>query len=224
MTGKTGPASTWHHTDVILRSDIFHMAQEQGIDIGDVCNRALADRIGIDYRQKHSGGADIAKPVIIVRNDRSALPIVCAPLVPQPAVHAVINADDPSAVTKVKQAKRLPVKKPVIEISVPAPPDENVAPESITTPLARERKSTGKKKTQQGAVKQFLSAKISREDAENLKVSKDDLYGIFNRWCHDHRISPVPDQRSLTKALKNQFAIPDKMVDGVSSWIGIRLK
>ena len=36
MTGKKEPGTTWHHTDVILRSDIFQRACEQEIDISDL--------------------------------------------------------------------------------------------------------------------------------------------------------------------------------------------
>ena len=225
MTGKKEPGTTWHHTDVILRSDIFQRACEQEIDISDLCNRALADRMGIDYRQQHLEEAAIPEPVIIVRNNQSSVSPEHSPHLRSSILPPVINADDPSAATKVKQAKRQPVKKPAGEIPVPAlpPQKERIVAAPVKGPVSGGRKQS-KRKPNQEAVKQFFSSKISREDGDEVHVSKDEVYEMVIRWCHDHRVTPVPDRRSVTLILKNQFAVPEKMVEGIPCWTGIRLK
>ena len=50
--GKKESGAPWHHTTVILQSDIYRQALERGIDISDACNRALASLTGTEYRQK----------------------------------------------------------------------------------------------------------------------------------------------------------------------------
>jgi len=65
---------------------------------------------------------------------------------------------------------------------------------------------------------------IFREDTEAALLTKDDMYYSFERWCRDHRVLPVPDKKSFSITLKNQFAVKEKMVNGTPTWIGIRLK
>ena len=55
-------------------------------------------------------------------------------------------------------------------------------------------------------------------------MGKDELYEIFVRFCRDHRITPVPEKKAVTVALKNQFALTEKPVGGKSCWTGVRLK
>jgi hypothetical protein len=70
----------------------------------------------------------------------------------------------------------------------------------------------------------FFASEVASEDAPGTGVSKDVMYETFARWCREKRIQPVPDRRSLTVALKNQFALQETVIEGVSSWAGIRLK
>jgi hypothetical protein len=65
---------------------------------------------------------------------------------------------------------------------------------------------------------------ILREDAEDSILAKDDMYYTFERWCRDHRILPIPDKKSFSVTVKNQFAVKEKIVDGKPAWVGIRLK
>ena len=58
----------------MIRADIFEQAREQKIDISDACNRALAERLGIDYRQQKIPEGTVAEPVIIAPNAAPALP------------------------------------------------------------------------------------------------------------------------------------------------------
>ena len=69
-----------------------------------------------------------------------------------------------------------------------------------------------------------MAEAVVREASGEGSVTKDTLYQAFSRWCREHRIAPVPDRKALTVALKNQFAVQEKMADGVPSWTGIRLR
>ena len=74
------------------------------------------------------------------------------------------------------------------------------------------------------AIKKFMAEAIVREDADESRVPKDVLYQAFARWCREHRITPVPDRKAVTVALKNQFAMKEKMVDSEPSWVNIRFR
>ena len=113
MAAKKEPGVSWRHTTVLVRADIFESAREQGLDISDTCNQALADLLGIDYRQQRLDDVPIPPPVIIAKD--GGLP---APALPAPASHPtprppVINADDPTAAGAIARGRKLGVKKPV---------------------------------------------------------------------------------------------------------------
>jgi hypothetical protein len=230
MTEKNESAATWHHTTVVLREDIYRMAHDRGIDISDACNRVLADKMGIDYRQKQLEEPAVPASVIIARDGVSARGPAAAPASPSKGLQPVINADDPGARTKVKQAGRQTMTGARLDTPGPAQPREektvDVPPALVPKkePVTREEKKPAGKKPKREGLKIFFSSKISRQDDQHATLSKDELYETFARWCRDHRILPVPDRRSVTVALKNQFALRETVVDGVPSWLGIRLK
>jgi hypothetical protein len=229
MTEQKDPAARWHPTEVVLRADIYRMACEKGIDVGDTCNRALADALGIDYRQKVQEPV-LLSSVIIARDGGSAGQPAPSPVPPAAKdLHPVINADDPSASTKVKLAKQhqaakvpqpapAPVRRPGAKDGTPVP----AAPKKGTA--ARQGKGPTGKRSLHEVLKTFFSSRISREADQGAGVSKDEMYETFARWCREHRILPVPDRRSLTVALKNQFALQETVIGGVPSWTGINLK
>jgi hypothetical protein len=230
MTEKNESAAAWHPTAVILRADIYRMAHDRGIDISDVCNRALADRMGMDYRQKLLEEPVVPASVIVARDGASPGGPPAAPASPAKDLQPVINADDPGARTKVKHAKRQIMTGARQETPVPAQPREEktMAPPPAVVPkkepVTREEKTPAGKKPKREGLKIFFSTKLTRQDDQDATISKDELYETFSRWCRDHRILPVPDRRSVTVALKNQFALRETVVGGVPSWAGIRLK
>ena len=73
-------------------------------------------------------------------------------------------------------------------------------------------------------LKKFVTEMILREDLENASITKEALYQAFARWCRERRITMAPDRKNLTVALKNQFAMNEKVVDGEPSWVNARLK
>ena len=232
MTGKKESSAIWHHTTVVLRSDIYRQAIERGIDISDACNRALASLTGTEYRQKRRQELPATPPVIIAR-DGSSLHISGEPKkAPLRKMPPVINADDPAAPYRVVQAKARPPKKASVEIPppvhAPAMPEEKSAavPASAVKQAAvpKEKKAQSKKRSCGDALKTFFSTKISRTDDPETMIKKDELYELFARFCRDHRITPVPERKTVTVALKNQFALTEKTVDGTPCWTGIRLK
>jgi len=234
MTGKTKTGATWHSTPVVLRSDIYRKALEQGIDISDACNRALAGLTGCEYRNRQTDEIPAPPPVIIARDGSSPYAPKERDLSPPPKLHPVINADDPAAPATVVQAKTRPAKKatagPPAPVPAPAPvlpEEEPVAVPVITAKTAAAKKSqavSAKKRSKGDALRTFFSLKIARSDDEEARVGKDDLYELFARFCRDHRITPVPERKTVTIALKNQFALTEKPVDGTACWTGIRLK
>ena len=170
MTGRKESGSPWPHTTVILQPDIYRKALERGIDISDVCNRALASLTGTEYRQKRRQEVPATPPVIIAR-DGSSLHISGEPKkAPLQKMPPVINADDPAAPSRVVQAKARPLKKAPDEISppvhVPAMPEEKSAavPAAAVKQAAipKEKKARSKKGSRGDALKTFFSEKISR--------------------------------------------------------------
>lgn len=232
MTGKKQNDSTWQNTTVVLRSDIYRQALVRGIDISDACNRALAGLTGTVYQRQSP--EEVPQPVIIARTE-SSLPGLGEPgkSLAHP-LNPVINADDPSAPARVVQAKAHPVKKapaghtPPVPAPVPIPPEEKPIPApAVTAKTAAARKGPAaapKKRARGDALKTFFSSKVTRTDDAEDRVGKDELYEIFVRFCRDHRITPVPEKKAVTVALKNQFALTEKPVGGKSCWTGVRLK
>jgi hypothetical protein len=234
MTGKIKTGATWHNTSVVLRSDIYRKALEQGIDISDACNRALASQTGSEYHNRQMDEVPAPPPVIIAKDGSS-------PYAPKERekslsqkLHPVINADDPAAPATVVQAKTRPAKKAPTEPPAPVPAPEPVIPEEepVAAPAAITKKAAvkkgqttpAKKRSKGDALRTFFSSKIARSDNEEDRVAKENLYELFARFCRDHRITPVPERKTVTVALKNQFALTEKLVDGTSCWTGIRLK
>jgi hypothetical protein len=235
MTAKKGLEGKWRQTTVLLRDDILTQAQAAGLDITDICNRALAGATGIRYPRKETGEAAPAAPVIIAQNGASAagasIPPPGLPEVPPPApgIHPVINADDPRAAVTVKQAPKPPVHKAPAALpgrvsavekpgEVPAAPAVPPREKPAKPAPARGKKGKGP------AIRSFVDEAITREDAEESRVTKVAMYETFTRWCREHRIMDIPDRKAVTVALKNQFALKEKTVDGEPSWVNVRLK
>ena len=228
MAGKKESNAPWRQISIVIRADILEQARQQKIDVSEVCNRSLAERLGIDYHQQKIPDGIVPGPVIIASNGKPVLP---GPVPPKPgvlAVPAIINADDPLAVNALK-SRHPPKEKPARDVLAPAPLPAP-APEKEILPLRAPSLTTGKakkpapRKKKEDAAKRFFTSMILREDTEAAHLAKDDMYYAFERWCRDHRVYPVPDKKSFSVTLKNQFAVKAKMVNGTPTWIGIRLK
>jgi len=222
MSAGKGSESTWRKTGVLIRSDIFDEAERQHLDISFECNTALARRLGMAYTGHHPSGADKTLPVSRGVN-------------PAPAgtpIHPVINADDPMTPAKVLKEKKESARKP----RPTHPPAATVTSASqkpsasmIPAPAVQEppKKPSAGRKKKAGAIKKFVNTRIVRTDEDggtDAVIPKDELYQRFERWCREHAVSPVPDRRSFTVALKNQCAIPERSIGGVPYWVNIRLK
>ena len=232
MTGKKETGATWHHATVVLREDIYRQALARGIDISDTCNRALASLTGSEYNQQRQEVP--APPPVIIAKDGAA-PHMHGEIKrsPDQKLHPVINADDPAAPAKAVQAKTA-VKKAPAEPPAPVPAPQPVAPKEKPAPdpaapvkpaaVRKDRDTPAKKRAKGDVLKKFFSVKIARTDDAGDTMGKDELYELFVRFCHDHRVTPVPERKTVTVALKNQFALTEKMVDGTACWTGIRIK
>jgi hypothetical protein len=229
MAGKKEPGTPWRQTMVLVRADIFESAREQGIDISDTCNRALAEILGVDYRQQRLDDVPVPPPVIIAKDGGvpvPSAPAAASPTIPRPPV---INADDPAAAGTIARTRKQAVKKAVPDATPqkakhtgePAPETPAKKPEARPAPPSQ--KAPHKKAEKGDGLKKFMATKIIRDDAEDAVIPKEELYQIFSRWCREQKISPVPDQKPVTIALKTRFAFKEKVIGGVPCWAGLRL-
>jgi hypothetical protein len=221
--GAGKPAGTGgQQVRIVVRSDILAAAERDGLDIGDVCNRALAGCLGIAYppgpHKTKAPGDRIVQPAV---PSRTAQP----PAPPSP----VINAEDPTVPGKVikerKEKKAAPAVKPQ-PAPVPAPETPQKAPQPATPAPVSKGKKAARPVKKEDAIKKFVGTRVVRETEESPEaiVAKDELYERFGRWCRDHEYATVPDRRAFTVALKNKYAFGERTVGGVPSWCGIRIK
>ncbi len=228
MAGKKENSALWRQASVVIRADILEQARQQKIDISDAVNRALAKRLGIDYLQQKIPEGIIAEPVIIASNEASALPDHVPSKPGALAAAAIINADDPLAAKTIKSrqlVKEKPALKVPAQVSVPASAPEKAAPPlRALSPAPGKAKKPVPKKKKDDAAKKFFASMILRQDTESVLIPKDDMYYAFERWCRDHRVTPVPDKKSFSVTLKNQFAVKEKMVNGTPAWVGVSVK
>ena len=219
MSARKVSRITWQQVQVLIRSDIFLGAEEQHIDINDECNAALARRAGVEYDGERPPQTARELPVIVAQE-----------LVPAAAaLRPVINADDPTTPAKVLREKTVAaVPKP----HAAHPPAS--AKDPVPSPHPAHEAGTGKpkkpaadKKKKESAIKKFVSTRIVRADDDagtDAVIPKDELYQRFERWCREHSITPVPDRRAFTVALKNQYVIAERTIGGEPYWVNIRLK
>jgi hypothetical protein len=230
MSAKKDPNDQWRQTTVVIRSDIFLKAVELGLDISNECNLALANQMGIDYRQQHLSDRGITDPVILDADMQIKELKRTSRKTPLPDIHPVINADDPTAITRVMKAKQRPPVKPVAEIPALKDSAPITAATSQKTPAkgasigGRGKTVAPDKKKKDDNLKKFVAAKIIRVDADDAVVTKDDMYQAFTRWCRDHRIAAVPERKVFATSLKNKFAFTEKTVNGIPSWMNVQIK
>jgi len=227
MSGKSNPGDHWRQTSVVIRSDIWLKAVEMGLDISDELNQRLAGRLGIEYR--HEQLADRPLPESIVGAADSKVKKETESRPQTPILHPVINADDPAAATKVRKAKRQLPPEPVQVVPVPAASPQletDLSPVQSVPKVSRKgeaKKGEPKRKSKDEVLKKFVTTRITRVDADDAIVSKDDMYDAFSRWCRDHRVTAVPERKVFATMLKNKFAIAEKNMSGTSCWVHVRL-
>ncbi|WP_424029864.1 hypothetical protein [Methanoregula sp.] len=220
--GKSAGAG-WQQTQVLIRSDIIAAAEREHLDISDECNRVLAKRLGIEYL-----------PILTIKPPVESRGIIAPVIVPTvrairaPVAPPVINAEDPTVPGKVLMERK--ERKAPAATKPRAPPQEPALPHAVapTVPAvpAKVAPKTGRKGKKEDAIKRFVSTRIMRETDESPDaiIAKDDLYQRFERWCRDHDYATIPDRRTFFVALKNKYALAERTVGGVPSWISIRIK
>ena len=230
MTGIQDNNPVWHRTTILVRADILESARAHKTDINGVCNQALADLLNIDMRQQPLGSLPAPVPVLIAPDGAPETPVKPVRELKTPQ-HPVISADDPSAVTNVKRAKKiLPVpiaKGPAAESS-----DDKSQTKQEQKPVAapvlkipaKHKMPVAGKRGKEDAIKKFIAEKVLRGEPDDATLPKDEIYELFCRWCRDRKIVPVPERRRFTLALKNQFALAEKTVNSVPCWLNIRIK
>ena len=219
--GKTA-GSDWRQTPVLIQSDIIAAAEREHLDISDECNRALAKRLGIGYQ-----------PIQKIPSPGGSRVIVAPDVTPAesgraPAAPPVINAEDPTVPGKVMREKK--ERKTPGVITPQTPPQEPALPHpgipALPAAPATAAPKTGQKGKKEDAIKRFVSTRILRETEESPDaiIAKDELYQRFERWCRDYNYETIPERRVFFVALKNKYALVERSVGGVASWIGIRIK
>ena len=230
MSAKKDPGSQGRQTSVVIRTDIFIKANEMGLDISNECNQALAYLVGIDYQQQKLADLTRTDPVTMGAETPSTGIELTTPKSRAPVLHPVINADDPTAITKVMKAQRQPPVKSVPEIPVPVelPPAGTSVPPQIPAsgrlPAGKGKAIASEKKGKEATVKKFVTTKITRTDADDDVITKDDMYQAFMRWCRDYRCAAVPERKAFATILKNKFAITEKTVKGTPCWVNVHVK
>lgn len=230
MAGKKETSAQWRQMPVVIRADILEQACLKKINISEACNQVLAERLGIDFRQQKIPEGVVNEPVIIAQNEALSLPEHIPAKPGAAAATAIINADDPLAAKTIK-SKNLPKEKPARDGPATVPvPSSAATSKKEAVPLAVPSLLKGKGKTaapprkkKDDAAKKFFTSMILREDTDTARVSKDDLYYTFERWCRNNRILPLPDKKSFSVTLKNQFAVKERMVNGTPTWVGVRI-
>jgi hypothetical protein len=213
----------WQQTPVLIRSDIIAAAEREALDIGEECNRALAKRLGIEYRALPKTGPAEMTRVIIAPDAVSSGQAARAP-----AALPVINAEDPTVPGKVLKEKK--EKKAPAVTKPQAPPQEPAMPHPVAPAPSAAREDAlpkiNKKGKKEDPIKRFVSTRIVRETEESPDaiIAKDELYQRFERWCRDHSYATIPERRVFTVALKNKYALAERTVGGVPSWTSIRIK
>jgi hypothetical protein len=208
MSERKDPGGLWRQISVVVRADILLKATEMELDISNECNQALAQLVGIDYQQQQINQTP--------------------PKQQAPVLHPVINAEDPTAISKVMKTKRQQAVKPVPEIPVAAeipPPGTSITHQAVhgRSPAGKGKAGTSEKKRKDDALKKFVATRISRVDTEDAVIPKDDLYQAYTRWCRDHRCAAVPERKAFATLLKNKFAIREKTVNGIACWMNVVL-
>jgi hypothetical protein len=208
--------SGWQNVRVTLRSDIVAAAQKEKIDVSSECNKALAQRLGIEYPKPRQ--ASVGSKVIVAPDN---VPLKGS--VQKAAALPVINAEDPTVPGKVIREKK---ERKIPEVAKP-PKDEHlhtVNPSVLSAPAgpASKPKKKGKKEE---AIKRFVSTRIVREAEESTDaiIAKDELYQRFERWCRDQSYAIIPEHRVFSVTLKNKFAFTERIVGGTPSWVSIRV-
>jgi hypothetical protein len=223
MAGKKESSMKWRQTAVVIRTDILDQAYQQKIDISETCNRALAERLGIDYRQQKIPEGIVPEPVIVAADGKPVLSNYGPAKHEASEVPAIINADDPQAAKTIK-SRHLPKVKNASGTPAPASEDEALPINTLSPAAGKSKKPAPPKKKKEDAAKKFFASMILREDTETALIAKDDMYYTFERWCRDHRLLPVTDKKSFSVTLKNQFAVKETVVNGTPTWIGVRVK
>jgi hypothetical protein len=226
MTAKNGEGGKWCQTTVAIREDILAAAQSAGIDIQDQCNRALAGAAGIRYIPEPREKKPQSAPVIIADPGRPGHQEK-----PGENLHPVINADDPRARTAVKLLPKQKAGTPPAALPGRVSPPEKPLPTPTTPapaphPEKPKKAVAGKSGKRQKAspIRQFVAERIARDEGEECHISKEALYLAFTQWCRERRITPVPDRRSVTVTLKNQFAMAETTIAGEPSWINAQIR
>jgi hypothetical protein len=224
MAGEKESRTRWRQTSVVIRTDILEQARLQKIDISEAVNRALAEKLGIDFRQQKIPEGNVAEPVIIATNEMPAPPSHKPAKTGAPSAAAIINADDPQAAKTLKSRQPGKEKPAPAPVTAPALEKEAPAPRVSSLSTAKAKKPSIPRKRKDDVAKKFFSSMIIREDTTTARIPKDDMYYAFERWCRDHRVTPIPDKKSFSVTLKNQFAVKEKMVNGTPTWIGVKVK
>ncbi|WAC04631.1 MAG: hypothetical protein OS112_09235 [Methanoregula sp.] len=235
MTARKGDATQWRHTSVLIRDDIFSLAQKQGLNLSHECNQALADRLGVDYRQQQLPSETRADPVIIAAEQKPGPASRFSPQKDQ-IIPPVLNADDPKTPARVLLQKKEPAariphpKREIAPVQKQDKPQDSPVPSTHPEASARLPKKKGAKSTEikgkENAVRRFVNEKVLRTDAEGNEgsaVPKDEMYQRFMRWCRAHSVSPIPDKRSFGIAMKNRFVIQDGTANNEPCWINVKL-
>lgn len=237
MTAQRTGSTQWRQTTVFIRTDIFERAQEEAIDISSTCNRALADQLGIDYRQQKIAAEPQVRPVIIAKEPAERTAGTPDGSGQEKRLRPVLNAEDPATPVHLLKMKKDPspearsapatVREEInrVEPQKPAPalPEPAMKRE---VPRSAGRRSP-QRKEKDDLIRQFLSRKILRTEAGEggvHRIAKDEMYQLFRRYCRAKPGVMVPEKRAFSITLKNRFVMDESTANGIQYWDNVKLR
>ena len=237
MTSRRAGGEQWRQTTVLIRSDIFTRALEEGIDISKTCNQALGNLLGIDYHQQKIPHMPDVRPVIVAK-DAAADRGPAGPSEAGRSMRPVLNAEDPATPARLLHMRTAPAQKvkhgPVATMeterrsSPPAPEGVHHGSGQSPPPGKGEERKNSARKGREDGIRQFLKRKILRVEepgeGEINRIEKDEMYRLFTRFCRTKNSSAVPDRKSFSAALKTRYVIDDVTIDGIHYWNNVKLR
>ena len=212
---------------VLIRADLCEKAEEQGLNIAEECNRALAKLLHVRYDARMPSLPDAGSPASRAKQSGipETIPEKTAPhRTPKPA-GPVFDAEEYLRTGKVS-LPRYPshTGKP----EVPAVPEnKRTIPEPLPPTGPVQKKGKRGHIREYGTVKKFFEGKIipvPEGSGTDSRIAKEQLYREFLRWTVEHSLEHIPDKKIFGEILKNRLNISDITVKGNTYWLNIQLR
>lgn len=223
MKQADSPEDAWKQVPVLIRMDIYTRATEEGVNISDTCNQALAQMLRIRYRKPEPADVPRQHATRLREPEKNEEKKEAAahrklPLMP------VMDAEEYLRTGKIEIPKRIPAGRPekVPEPEAPAPETPHLPPDH-PLPKKTRRGHSG----EYGTVKKFYEARIElvpEDSGTDARIPKDRMYQEFLKWSVANSLDPIPDKKQFADLLKKRFSLSDLTVKGHHYWANVRIR